>query len=283
MREPGPFSDSLSTPQPERVGRAAISYRPSASILTRASGFMSDYDYTLNPYVGCAFGCTYCYAASFVRTLDQRDHWGEWVEVKENALAKLRNMRTDLRDKTIYMSSVTDPYQLVERRLGLVRDLLAILAERGARLVVQTRSPLVTRDLDLYARFTHVRINMTVTTDSERVRRIFEPQCPPNAARLNAIAAVCRANIPCSITLTPLLPVEDVDAFATALCATEVDDFVVQPFHAERGRFVAGTREPALALIRDLGWDHVAYRRTVDRLRAVLPHLAEGRAGFRPQ
>ena len=62
-----------------------------------------------------------------------RDTWGDWVAVKENADAKLRNMRTDLRGKTIYMSSVTDPFQLIERRLGLVRELLELLAARGAR------------------------------------------------------------------------------------------------------------------------------------------------------
>jgi DNA repair photolyase len=58
-------------------------------------------------------------------------------------------MRTPLAGKTIYMSSVTDPYQPIERRLGLVRELLAELAGSGARLVVQTRSPLVARDIEL--------------------------------------------------------------------------------------------------------------------------------------
>ena len=76
---------------------------------------------------------------------------------------------------------------------------------------------------------------MTVTTDSERVRKIFEPQCPPNASRLAAIAEIKRVGIATSVTMTPLLPVEDADSFAAALLATGVEDFVVQPFHAERG------------------------------------------------
>lgn len=268
--------------RPDRLGDASITYRPVVSVLTRASGFMGSYDFTLNPYAGCAFGCTYCYAASFARTPERRDTWGSWVEVKENAVAKLRSMRTDLRGKTVYMSSVTDPYQLVERRLGLVRELLAILAERGVRLVVQTRSPLVTRDIDLLQRFAHVRVNMTVTTDSERVRRVFEPQCPPNAARLHAIGEVQAAGVPASITMTPLLPVEDPEQFALNLQRTGVEHFVVQPFHPDRGHFVAGTRQAALALVEEMGWDAWAYRRVVERLRAVLPHLAEGREGFSP-
>src|SRR5690606_32745727 len=119
------------TERPVQIGHARIDYQAASSILTRATGFMSDFDFTLNPYSGCSFGCTYCYAAFFARDQGRRDSWGEWVAVKENALDKLRRMRTDLTDATVYMSSVTDPYQPIERRLGLVRGLLEVLAERG--------------------------------------------------------------------------------------------------------------------------------------------------------
>lgn len=269
--------------RPSRLGNTAITFKPTASILTKASGFMGDFDYTLNPYMGCSFGCSYCYAASFVNEQDLRDRWGEWVHVKENAVAKLLNMRTDLRGKTIYMSSVTDPYQPIERRLGLVRSLLEILVERGARLVVQTRSSLVTRDIDLFQRMAHVRVNMTITTDSERVRKTFEPECPPNATRLKAIAEVVKAGVPTSITMTPLLPVEDPVAFAERLRETGVSDFVVQPFHPAKGKFVAGTRDAALALTAELGWDDDAYQGTLAVLRHALPLVQEGREGFRPE
>jgi len=268
--------------KPVRIGHADIAYRPTQTILTKATGFMSDYDFTLNPYSGCSFGCTYCYAAFFSRSPERRDTWGYWVDVKENALAVLRRMRTPLRDKSIYMSSVTDPYQPIERKLGLVRELLEELVRHQPRLVVQTRSQLVTRDIDLLRRLDHVRVNMTVTTDSERVRHAFEPHCSTNRKRLDAIATVRRAGIECAITMTPLLPVEDAQAFAAALVATGVERFVVQPFHADRGRFVAGTREQALALVREMGWTPGRYRQTVDTLRSRLPHLAEGREGFAP-
>jgi DNA repair photolyase len=150
-------------------------------------------------------------------------------------------------------------------------------------LVVQTRSPLVTRDLDVLARFDHVRVNMTVTTDSEDVRKAFEPNCPGNRFRLRAIAEVQAAGIETCVTMTPLLPVEDPVAFAAALLATGVKRFVVQPFHADRGRFVAGTREPALALLRERGWDPARYRETVEVLRHELPMLDEGKEGFAPE
>jgi DNA repair photolyase len=268
--------------RPVQIGHASVEYRPTQSILTRATGFMADYDYTLNPYAGCSFGCSYCYAAFFSRSPERRDTWGYWVDVKENALNVFRRMRTPLRDKTIYMSSVTDPYQPIERKLELVRGLLEELVRHQPRLVVQTRSQLVTRDIDLLSQLDHVQVNMTVTTDSERVRRAFEPHCSTNRKRLDAIAAVERSGIECAITMTPLLPVEDAAVFASDLVATGVERFVVQPFHADRGRFVAGTREQALTLVREMGWTPARYRQTVDILRSRLPHLAEGREGFAP-
>ena len=280
---------SLGPPDPDdelspvAIGDSAVTYRQAKSILTRASGFMRDYDFTLNPYSGCTFGCTYCYAAFFVRDQARQDDWGFWVEVKENALESLRRMRTPLNDARIYMSSVTDPYQPIERQLGVVRELLEELVSHQPRLVVQTRSPLVTRDIELFARFEHVRVNMTVTTDSERVRRAFEPRCPSNAVRLKAISEVAGAGIRAAITMTPLLPVEDPSAFANALKATGAGDFVVQPFHMEKGRFVAGTRQAALQLVDELGWTHDRYAEVVSELRKHLPNLAEGRHGFAPE
>ncbi|MEA2183410.1 MAG: hypothetical protein QOF69_2595, partial [Solirubrobacteraceae bacterium] len=268
--------------RPERIGDTEVSYRDAASILTRATGFMSDYDFTLNPYSGCGFGCSYCYAAFFSRDPQRSDSWGRWVEVKQNALERLDRRRTSLTGKAIYMSSVTDPYQPIERRLLLVRGLLEALAEQQPRLVVQTRSPLVTRDIDVLRRFEHVRVNMTVTTDSDAVRKGFEPMCPGNRARLAAIATVAASGIETCVTMTPLLPVERPEQFARDLLDTGVRRFVVQPFHLDRGRFVAGTREAALTLIRELSWTPERYRATVDILRQHLPVLIEGREGFAP-
>lgn len=265
-----------------RIGSTRIEYAPTSSILTKASGFMGDYDFTLNPYSGCSFGCTYCYAAFFARDKALQDDWGNWVKVKENAVGVLRRMRTDLRGKSIYMSSVTDPYQPVDRRLGLTRQLLVELVRHQPRLVVQTRSALVTRDIDVLGQFERVRVNMTITTDDEDVRRAFEPQCTPVRARLAAIAEVGAAGIDAGVTMTPLLPVRDAEGFGRLLAETGVRRFVAQPFHADRGRFVAGTRAEAMRIIQEHGWDDARYRSTVEELRRHLPQLDEGRAGFGP-
>ena len=95
--------------RPERIGKTEVSYREVKAILNKASGFLSEYDYSLNPYGGCSFGCTYCYAIRFSGRADAEVSWGQWVEVKENAVALMRKVKPGKLDgKRIYMSSVTD-------------------------------------------------------------------------------------------------------------------------------------------------------------------------------
>ena len=183
------FEESLQKGErPDRLGHATIDYVATREILTRATGFMDAYDYTLNPYGGCSFGCTYCYAAFFAHGAAKRDHWGDWVSVKENAVQRLEQSRKNLEGKRIYMSSVTDPYQPIERKLRLTEGLLKTLVRWRPRLVVQTRSPDVIRDIPLFQRICakggRVQVNITVTTDDEDVRRTFEPYCPSNRVRL---------------------------------------------------------------------------------------------------
>src|SRR5258708_3165356 len=188
-----------------RIGQSNIEYRPARSILSEASGFIDAFDYTLNPDAGCSFGCTYCYGAFFARTQEQKENWGKWVEVKENALALLiKKRRKPLVDKTIYMSSVTDPYQPIEKDLELTRALLEeLLAYHQVRLVVQTRGPLVTRDIDLLKQFPFAQVNMTITTDDDEVRRVFEPHCASTQRRLDAIGQIRDAGIQACVTMTP--------------------------------------------------------------------------------
>ena len=263
---------------------------------------MDAYDFTLNPYAGCAFGCTYCYAAFFSRAsgaitgAERRDTWGRWVEVKENAIELLEKRRKRLDGTLIYMSSVTDPYQPIERKLKLTHGLLEVLAKRHRpKLVVQTRSPDVVRDADLFREIVanggRVQVNLTVTTDDEDVRRAFEPTCPSNARRLVAARELVGHGIATCVTMTPLLPVHNAERFADDLLATGVQNFIVQPFHFQSGKFVAGTRAAALGILAtklDCGQRGVPgrylehYGHVRDTLRSKLPGLGEGKDGFKP-
>lgn len=268
----------------EKIGLSRISYHKASSILTEGKGFMDAYDYTLNPYSGCTFGCNYCYAAFFARTEEERTNWGYWLKIKENALQLLMKFRRKpLIDKTIYLSSVTDPYQPIERELELTKVLLnELLQHHNVKLVVQTRSPLVTRDIELFKEFDAIQINMTITTDSEDVRKVFEPICPSNKVRLKAIQEVHDAGVNTCITMTPLLPIKDAEQFAKDLLETGVPKFVVQPFHAEKGKFVASTREDALKIIKQFEWDDKKYLETIKVLKNHIPYIGEGKSGFAP-
>jgi DNA repair photolyase len=267
-----------------KIGQAEIHYIKSASILTEAKGFMDAYDYTLNPYSGCSFGCNYCYAAFFSRSSDEKENWGNWLKVKENALELLIKWRKKpLIEKTIYLSSVTDPYQPIEKQLELTRSILKeLLNYHKPRLVIQTRSPFVTRDIDLLKQFEIAQVNMTVTTDSEEVRKAFEPICPSNKSRLQAIKEVTEAGIQTCITMTPLLPIEDANSFTKELLKTGVTKFIVQPFHPDKGKFVASTREIALNQMKKMNWSNEKYLEVVEIFRKELPWLGEGKKGFAP-
>ena len=266
------------------LGATSIEYKGVSSILTKASGFMEDYDFTLNPYSGCSFGCTYCYAAFFSRNKDKMDNWGKWLSVKENALALLMKYRKKpLYDKTIYLSSVTDPYQPIEKELELTRNILKELIDyHNVRLVIQTRSALVTRDIDLFKKFEHIQVNMTVTTDSEKVRKVFEPHCTGNKQRLIAIKEVNQAGIQSCITMTPLLPVEDAYLFAKMVLETGVKKFIIQPFHQDKGKFVAGTRAEAMSIINEYNWGDEEYKRVLSIMQQLIPNLGIGKTGFAP-
>lgn len=270
---------------PHQIGRSRVSVTDRASIIGPATGFMSDYDITLNPYVGCGFACSYCYAASFAPPRFAGQEWGEWVEVKRLAAEQLR--REPVAGKKAYLGSVTDPYQPLEARTRLVRSMLSAMSRPGRqpRLVIQTRSPLVTRDIDLFRRFQHIRVNMSITTDCDTVRKRYEPTCPSIERRIEAIHEVANAGVPIGICVTPMLPLRDPTGFGRHLAALGAAVYVAQPFKARasaRGSMAAGTRDAASALAEAEGWDARAYAQAFTELRSALPHLHEGRAGFMP-
>jgi DNA repair photolyase len=181
----------------------------------------------------------------------------------------------------IYISSVTDPYLPVERTLQLTRGILETLIPHQPRLLIQTRGPLVIRDIDVLKQFRSVRVNMSIPTDSETVRQAFEPKAPPLERRWQAIAEVKAAGVPVGICVTPMLPLDDIEAFAKRLVAFQPDVLVTQEFHDSGGGFGADTGEVARKLAAERGWTIAEYRRCVDRLRREM-NVYEAEAGFFP-
>jgi DNA repair photolyase len=255
----------------------------SRSIFSPATGFIlrGGFDWTCNPYVGCSFGCTYCYAMFLPQNRRPKEDWGRWFQAKINAVELARKQAPKVAGQAIYMSSVTDPYLPAERSLRLTRGILEALIPHQPRLLVQTRGPLVVRDFDLLKQFQAVRINMSIPTDSEEVRRAFEPKAPPLEKRWEAIAAAREAGLPVGICVTPMLPLENPDAFVRRLVGFNPDVLVVQDFHDSGGAFGADTGAVARQLLNTHKSYANSYAKFVKRLAGEL-RVLEGEAGFFP-
>ncbi len=251
---------------------------------------MSQYKFTLNPYGGCAFGCEYCYARFFAPSAEQRQTWGRWVLVKRNArqlIARACGAAALKSGDAVYMSSVTDPYQPVERRLGMTRAVLQTILDSGIqpRLTIQTRSPLVTRDIDLFRCFERIRIHFTITTDSEDVRRRYEPRCFPIKARIEAAAALVSAGIRIGVSISPMLPMKDPGSFGAQLAKLNAEEYVTQYLKPTRSQFAAGSSAEAWRMMREDGWSQREYRQAREEIAQRLGEqqpLLEGREGYAP-
>jgi len=181
------------------------------SMLNKGTGFLAGYTHSLNPYTGCSFACSYCYVRRMPVAMFRQQEWGSWVDAKGQAAELLRRELVRAKGKgpvTIFMSSSTDPYQPAEHKEGVTRSLLAAMREEPPDfLLVQTRSPLVTRDIDLLqALGSRVRVSMTIETDLEAIRKHFTPYAPPIGGRLKALRLLKEAGIPTQATIAPLLP-----------------------------------------------------------------------------
>lgn len=165
------------------------------------------FDYCLNPYTGCQVGCRYCYAALFMRRYSgHSEPWGEFVDVKVNAPQLLRRQLKRARRGTVWVSSVCDPYQPLEARYGLTRQCLQELLERQFPVNIQTKSHLAVRDLDLFQAFQEIEVGLTITTEDERVARLFEPMASTVGDRLEALDRLHAAGIKTFAFIGPLLP-----------------------------------------------------------------------------
>ncbi len=192
--------------------------RPATRALTPTGGFLKGFSFTLNPYVGCAFGdnggCPFCYVRTLVIAHSEPGPWGSWVIAKSNLRELLeREMATlertgRLPTTTILMSSATDPYQGWERQLGLSRAALAvILRYRPRRLMIQTRSPLVERDIALLRELgAHLLVSLTVETDDDVVRRAIAPTSPSIVRRLQTARRLRDAGVFVQLAIAPMMP-----------------------------------------------------------------------------
>lgn len=208
----------------------------------------TNYDWCLNPYVGCEFGCTYCYVRFFIK--DKDADWGEFVRLRNHIATKLPAELDKIGGSRVVLGTMTDPFQPQETKAHLTRTALEIIAAHPnppERVGIFTRSPIVTREMELLQKI-GVRIHFTVTPYEPDVLRKIEPKSPPTKARWKAVRALKAAGLWVAVNVSPVVPIYSeplTGQFAEELASIQPDEFYVDPVQPYKEAMAA--MESALA------------------------------------
>jgi len=167
------------------------------------------FQYCLNPYVGCAHACVYCYASFMCRFSGHKQPWGQFVDAKVNFPQVLEKQLKGRRapEGKLILGSVTDAYQPAEAWYKLTRSCLTALAGHPSLEVeILTKSALVVRDLHLLQKLPCCSVGFTVTTINEKAARVLEPGASPPGLRLAAARQLAEAGLPVWVFIAPVLP-----------------------------------------------------------------------------
>ncbi|MGI9540178.1 MAG: radical SAM protein [Miltoncostaeaceae bacterium] len=169
--------------------------------------------WTVNPYRGCSHACVYCFARPTHEYLGLGigDDFDRRIVAKINAPERARAelAAPSWRGESVALGTNTDPYQPCEKKLALTRGVLDALADAGNPFSVLTKSPLILRDLDVLARGAaraEVMTALSVGTLDRAVWRATEPRAPDPRRRLDAVARLNDAGVPCGVLIAPVLP-----------------------------------------------------------------------------
>lgn len=263
-------------------------------ILTRTSGFLATVSsHSLQPYRGCSFGNSLCGQACYVRHnvwVTRGRSWGSFVEVRENAAeAYLRQYecernwaRRKLGKFGIFLSSSTEPFQPIERKMGITRSVLeAMIIAPPDVLIVQTHSASVTTCLDLYSTLAtraELRFHISIESDIDRLPGLPPPACSVEH-RIAAAQTLRDAGLSVVITVSPLYPIAAPEKFferlSTAAGAVVIDHFIGGDGTPD-GRRTLKTTVPAAMRAIDPASTELAYR---DRIVEIARRYFPGRVG----
>ncbi len=213
------------------------------TLFTPASGFLKEAGFThsVTPARNCTYGCTYCYVPTMglYGGLSREDvqKWGHFTTIKTNAPELVA--RGNAPHRVLYCSPLVDPYQPAEReRAQMPKVLSAFIANPPRVLVIQTRGPLILRDLEWLRKLagvTTLRISFSITTDRDEVRRHYEPRCESNETRLQVIRSLRSAGLEVYATLAPLLPCNP-ETLAEYAIAASGRDLIGDPLHVRQAK-----------------------------------------------
>ncbi len=174
------------------------------SILSKSG--ISGVDFAINPYIGCAHSCIYCYAKFMCKYTGHSEPWGSFVDVKINAVDVLARELKKAWQKKIFVGSVTDAYQPMEREYKLTRKILELLSRIKTSIYIQTKSDLICRDLDTLKTLSDVEVCWTIITLDDTERQLLEPGATPIQNRLKALENFSSAGIKTAVFVGPLMP-----------------------------------------------------------------------------
>ncbi len=191
--------------------RAEYREEPCRSALNRVRGM--PFAWSLNPYMGCAHRCTFCYVRAFEARADRPwdDRYGASIRVKTNVAEVLRRelARPSWEREPVAIGAATDPYQPAEGRYRLTRACIEALADAASPFAIITRGPLIVRDVDVLAeasRRAEVSVTFSVPTLDDEIWRRTEPGTSPPRQRLRALSRLVDAGIDARVGMAPILP-----------------------------------------------------------------------------
>lgn len=159
-------------------------------------------DYVINPYVGCPHACKYCYACFMKRFTGHMEEWGTFIDIKQcdNTI----NIKK-LRDKSVFMSSVTDCYNKFEEKYRITRKILEQLVDAECSLGISTKSKLILRDTDLLRKFKNLKVSMSINTLDEGFKNDMD-NASSIAERLAALNELHNNGIYTVLFMSPIFP-----------------------------------------------------------------------------
>ncbi len=250
-------------------------------MLNRVKEERMPFTWSINPYRGCAHGCSFCYARAFQSFIGMgaQDEFQNHLFVKTNAAEalerqlaatarrlRLRPEETGANVGTVAIGTATDPYQPLEAQAKLTRACLEVLAKYRVPTTVTTRSPLILRDKDLLREMNITSINISINTLDAEATRKLEPAAPLPAKRLETVEELASCGIPTGVFLAPILPF-----------LTDSDESLEALFAAAKSRNAVFAMNAVLRLTPDVKqWFYLTLERHYPELVASYAKLYRG-------
>lgn len=212
-----------------------------ASSILNKSG-IPGISWAINPYGGCLHSCVYCYASFMKRFSGHTEPWGKYLDVKVNAPELLEKaLKKKKIDGPVLMSSVTDAYQYAEAKYKITRRIVEILQAQDAPLEILTKSDLVTRDIDLFKKFSDITVGLSIMSVDDKMGRRFEPLAPLPSKRLKALRMLKENSINTYVFISPFIPgISNIDDIMNSITGL-ADEAAIEAFNM-RGACLAGVK-----------------------------------------